>query len=105
MDFSKHPTAIKLRELTIDPVFTDARVAEAVDVNESALLNFDSTDAWAGMNGEIIVAAWAGKNFYQFQLEMDGSWSFLHEIEDEEFANEKELNFEDLVGLMLILPV
>lgn len=104
MDQSNHPTAVKIRELAVNPHYTEERISEALDINEALLNNFEKTDAWHGMGGEIVVVAWAGKNFFEFTLETDGSWSFLHEIYDEVFTTQKGLNFEDSVVLMMMLP-
>lgn len=61
---------------------------------------YSRTNAFPGLNGEVLVTAYHEKHYYEFCLELDGMVTFVHEIDDEEIGRRERLA-PDEVGVII----
>lgn len=75
--------------------FSDNILNKAVKINETALKSgFQETDAFPGLNGEIMVALYLEQDYWEFTLEPDESLTFVYEQGEETIIYEEGRSFE-----------
>lgn len=60
-----------------------------------AASGFDHMNAFPGIAGEVRVTAYAGADYYEFTVELDGSVTYVYEREDEELENVEGLTVSE----------
>ena len=74
---------------------------KAIQLIKSAhALGFDETDAFPGINGEVMVTLYAGQDYWEFTIEADESVTFVYEAGDETRVYEEGLPFEFAVSMI-----
>jgi hypothetical protein len=76
--------------------FDSSTISNAIQLLESGIgAGFQRTDAFPGRDGDITVALYRGKSRYGFNVEQQGTVSFLHESGTDEIACEEELSMDE----------
>ncbi len=74
---------------------------KAVQLIKSAhVLGIEETDAFPGLNGEIMVTLYAEQKYWEFTIETDESVTFVYEVGDETRSYEEGLPFEFAVSMV-----
>ncbi len=81
--------------------FKEREIFDAINLH-SEILNcgFLETDAFPGFNGEIRITLYSGENYFEFTLEPDGKWTFVHEREDKEIQYKELLTFQEAIKIV-----
>ena len=64
-------------------------------IHEAFNLAFYTTDAFPGLNGEVMCTIYHGEHYLEFILEPDGSVTFSHEKGEEEICYQEGLSLQD----------
>ena len=76
----------------IEQSILDAGIA----LNREAIrLGFLETDAFPGINGEVMLTIYSDDHYLEFTLETDSNVTFYREKDDEEVAYQEGLSFQD----------
>ena len=71
-------------------------IQRAIQLNREAIRRaFYETDAFPGVNGEIMFTIYYGKHYLEFIIEPDKSVTASHELEDEEISYQEGLSFQE----------
>ncbi|MCI0390031.1 MAG: hypothetical protein MOB07_14875 [Acidobacteria bacterium] len=103
------PNVEKTREKLIEFAQLEKgwRLGEGVPIDRVALATafailekiaasgFDRMNAFPGIAGEVRVTAYAGADYYEFTVELDGSVTYVYEHEDEELENVEGLTVSE----------
>ncbi|MCP4683059.1 MAG: hypothetical protein GY864_12055 [Desulfobacterales bacterium] len=69
---------------------------KAISLNREAIrLAFFETDAFPGLNGEVMFTIYYEGHYLEFTFEPDGSVTFYHEEADKEISYQQGLSFQD----------
>ena len=68
-------------------------------------LSFQETDAFPGLNGEVMVTLYSGQDYWEFTIEPDESVTFVYERDQETRVYEEGLPFEFAVSMITNLGV
>lgn len=63
-------------------------------------LGFQETDAFPGLNGEVMVTVYQGNEYWEFTLEPTETITFVYERDEETITYEEGLPFEFAVSLL-----
>lgn len=69
-------------------------------VRSANALGFEETDAFPGLNGEIMVTLYSGQHYWEFTIEADESVTFVYEVGNETRVYEDGLPFEFAVSMI-----
>lgn len=79
--------------------FTPTILLKATQLIKTAhALGFTETDAFPGLNGEVMVTIYLGADYWEFTLEPDETITFAYEKDDETILYEEGLPFEFAVS-------
>jgi len=67
---------------------------QAVGMSDRIAISGFRSNAFPGIDGEIMVTAYHGKNYLEFTFETDGTVTFVREKEEIEVAYEEKLTFD-----------
>lgn len=70
-------------------------IAIAKKIAEQALSNIFDTDAFPGIDGEIMVTVYYKEHYLEFTIESDGEITFVHELNDEELVYKEGLKLQE----------
>jgi hypothetical protein len=81
--------------------FRDRDLLDAIELH-SEMLNcgFFETDAFPGFNGEIQITIYSGGDYFEFTLETNGKWAFVHERGEEEVQCKELLTFSEAIKIV-----
>ncbi len=81
--------------------FTQSTLNKATQLAKTAhTLGFDETDAFPGLNGEIMVTVYQGNEYWEFTLQPTETITFVYERDDQVVVYEEGLPFEFAVSLL-----
>ncbi|MEZ4866284.1 MAG: hypothetical protein R3C14_33515 [Caldilineaceae bacterium] len=81
--------------------FAQSTLNKAIQLAKTAhTLGFHETDAFPGLNGEIMVTVYQGKEYWEFTLQPTETIIFVYERDDETVTYEEGLPFEFAVSLL-----
>jgi hypothetical protein len=81
--------------------FTQTTLNKALQLAKTAhTLGFHETDAFPGLNGEIMVTVYQGSEYWEFTLQPTETITFVYERDDETITYEEGLPFEFAVSLL-----
>ncbi len=81
--------------------FNAASLNKALQLVKTAhALSFQETDAFPGLNGEVMVTLYSGQDYWEFTIEPDESVIFVYERGQETLAYEEGLPFEFAVSMI-----
>lgn len=66
-------------------------------LDKLALIGFTETDAFPGVGGDVQITAYDLSDFYEFNIELDGTFTIVHE------RNGEELSYDASLSLMAAL--
>lgn len=73
-----------------------ATLDNAIALNREAIrFGFLETDAFPGLNGEVMFTIYSDDHYLEFTLEAGGRVTFYHEKDNEEVSYQEELSFQD----------
>lgn len=76
--------------------FSEEAIQSGLELHRYIIFKGHSrTNAFPGTGGEIQVTIYAGDDYYAFEREPSGEWTFLHEYKDEEKQFLEHLTFKD----------
>jgi len=82
-------------------VFAKNTVDKATQLAKTAhTLGFHETDAFPGLNGEVMVTVYQGNEYWEFTLEPTETITFVYERDEETITYEEGLPFEFAVSLL-----
>jgi hypothetical protein len=70
-------------------------IAIAKKIAEQALSYIFDTDAFPGIEGEIMVTVYHKEHYLEFTIESDGEITFVHEVNDEELVYKEGLKLQE----------
>jgi hypothetical protein len=76
------------------PPFPEFVLSLAVALNKAAQLWGWTTEASPGRSGEILISLERGSDYYDIILEIDGSMTVIHEIDDEPVSRDTERSLD-----------
>jgi len=77
--------------------FDDTILDDAISLNQEAInLAFFDTDAFPGLDGEIMLTIYWGEHYLEFTLEPNGCATFYREESDEEIYYQEGLPFREI---------
>ena len=81
--------------------FAKSTVDKAVQLAKTAhTLGFHETDAFPGLNGEIMITVYQNNEYWEFTLEPTETITFVYEKADETVTHEEGLPFEFAVSML-----
>lgn len=81
--------------------FAKTTLEKATQLTKTAhMLGFHETDAFPGLNGEVMVTVYQGSDYWEFTLEPTETITFVYERDDETVTYEEGLPFEFAVSLL-----
>jgi hypothetical protein len=81
-------------------LFKDSMLDNAIAlIREAFNLAFYTTDAFPGLNGEVLCTIYHGEHYLEFILEPDGSVTFSREKKGHESSGEEEICYQEGLSL------
>jgi hypothetical protein len=82
-------------------VFRQSTLSKAIQLAKTAYtLGFYETDAFPGLNGEVMVTVYQGNEYWEFTLQPTETITFVYEKHDKTVTYEEGLPFEFAVSLL-----
>ncbi|PZV13427.1 MAG: hypothetical protein DCF20_15465 [Pseudanabaena sp.] len=74
----------------------------AIQLNQFAgLMGFEATDAFPGIDGEVMLTVYDGDIYLEFSIEVDGSINYVHEQGDEEVDSDDKISLYQAINHIL----
>ncbi len=81
--------------------FTQSTLSKATQLVKTAhTLGFHETDAFPGLNGEVMVTVYQGSEYWEFTLQLVETITFVYEKDEATITYEEGLPFEFAISLL-----
>lgn len=81
--------------------FKDDIIFTAIKINRKLLrCGFEKTNAFPGLDGEIMVTAYHKEHYFEFAIEKDQSITYCREMGDEELAYEEGYSYQEIISMI-----
>lgn len=77
-------------------LFNNSVLNNAISLlQEASKLGFHTTDAFPGLNGEVMCTIYHENHYLEFVIELDGNITFVHEKSDDEICYQEGLSLQE----------
>lgn len=107
---SSHPTVLKMESFQNLPhgwhygeggPCAPSVLEQAIRLHQEIInLGFSTTDAFPGVDGGMLLAAYEGAEYFTFRLEVDGSITYYRETQDVEVDEQERLTWAQALAIL-----